>query len=117
MRAGRLPQACGRAPEPLGTGVDGRWVLSQLIKQSRANALEPCAAGRFMQLGGHGEDGGRPSYTLCYSRPATVSSGLFPFLAPVAATSTCTPPSAIGSTAVFLFCQCFRDFALLQHHR
>jgi hypothetical protein len=103
MHAGRIASSRWTRSETLWTGDGGRWVLSQLINQSRANALEPCAAERFMQLDGHGEDGGPPSYTLRCARPATASEGLFPFLAPVAATSSCAPPSAIGSPTVFLF--------------
>jgi hypothetical protein len=33
------------------------WMVSQLMTDAGANALEPCAASYFMQLDGHRGDG------------------------------------------------------------
>jgi hypothetical protein len=57
MHAGRIASSLRTRSETRWTGDGGRWVSSQWISQSRANALEPCVAERFMQLDGHGEDG------------------------------------------------------------
>jgi hypothetical protein len=39
--------------EPMTMG----WMVSQLMTDAGANALEPCAASYFMQLDGHRGDG------------------------------------------------------------
>jgi hypothetical protein len=56
MHAGGL-QPNGTLRECCEPAMMGRWTMSQLMKESGANAFEPCAAEHFMQMNGHRGDG------------------------------------------------------------
>jgi hypothetical protein len=104
--------ALRRCCEPM---TMGSWILSQSIKESRANAFRPSVAECFMQFDGRREDG---EQAVLYS---LLLSQAFKWALPLPGVGCSflhhTPPSAIGLHTVFLFLTVHPCASLLKQHR